>query len=89
MDTVRLSTKGQIVIPKELRESHHLFAGTEFAIQVVGGEIRLRPIPAFPPIDVNDGKGLLSRSARHRLSDNEAEEAIGRMLADADEATKG
>lgn len=46
METVKLSTKGQLVIPKEIRDAHHLAAGTEFAVSFVGNEIRLTPLPA-------------------------------------------
>lgn len=46
METVKLSTKGQLVIPKEIRDALHLAAGTEFAVSFVGNEIRLTPLPA-------------------------------------------
>jgi len=40
----RLSSKGQIVIPKEVRESLGLERGTEFHVQVEAGRIVLQPI---------------------------------------------
>jgi len=40
----RLSSKGQIVIPKEVRESLGLEHGTEFHVQVEAGRIVLQPI---------------------------------------------
>ncbi len=55
MKTVKLLTKGQIVIPKDIRESHHLAAGTEFVITFMGDEIRLKPIPVFPTTHVEEG----------------------------------
>lgn len=88
METVRLSTKGQIVIPKDIRESHHLAAGTEFVIAFVGNEIRLKPIPVFPTIRVEEGMGALARKGRKPLSDEETGFAIGEMLKEADRATK-
>lgn len=48
METVKLSSKGQIVIPKEIRESRHFGAGTEFIVSLLGNEIRLMPVPVFP-----------------------------------------
>lgn len=88
MDTVKLSTKGQIVIPKDLRDAHHLFAGTEFAIAFVGDEIRLKPLPPFPATSAEEGKGLLAKRGRRPLSDEETDLAIGEMLKEEDEATK-
>jgi AbrB family looped-hinge helix DNA binding protein len=40
----RLSAKGQLVIPAELREELKLTAGTEIAIQREGNTLVLRPI---------------------------------------------
>lgn len=88
METVRLSSKGQVVIPKSVRESHHLVAGTEFIVSFVGDEIRLRPVPVFPRTSVGDVAGALAKPGRKPLSDAEAELAIGRMLKEADEATR-
>jgi len=88
METVKLSTKGQIVIPKDIRESHHLAAGTEFVIAFMGDEIRLKPIPVFPTTHAEEGMGFLARKGRKPLSDEETEFAIGEMLKEADKATK-
>ena len=43
-DYVQLSTKGQIVIPAELRERFGLDAGTRFVVEGGEGCIILRPI---------------------------------------------
>jgi AbrB family looped-hinge helix DNA binding protein len=40
-DVVTMSSKGQVVIPKELRDSLHLKAGTKFQVRVRGNEIVL------------------------------------------------
>lgn len=88
METVKLSTKGQIVIPKDIRESHHLSPGTEFSIVFMGDEIRLKPLPVFAETRVEDGMGLLARKGRKRLSDEATDLAIGDMLKEADEASK-
>lgn len=42
METVRVSSKGQIVIPKSLRAAFHIEAGSELAIFAKGDEIHLR-----------------------------------------------
>lgn len=41
--TTKLSTKGQIVLPKSLRASHRWKAGTEFLIQDRDGGVLLKP----------------------------------------------
>jgi len=43
-DYVQLSTKGQIVIPAELRERYGLSAGSRFVVEDGKGCIILRPI---------------------------------------------
>ena len=40
----KLSAKGQVVIPVELREKMRLVPGTRFEILEKGGEIRLKPL---------------------------------------------
>lgn len=40
---VKLSSKGQMVIPKKIRKQLALENGMSFDIEVVGREIRLRP----------------------------------------------
>jgi len=46
MATVRTLSKGQIVIPAEIRERHHIEPGTEMQIMEYGGIIYL-----IPPVD--------------------------------------
>jgi len=88
MQTVKLSSKGQIVIPKQIRQAQHLAAGTEFLVSCVEGEIRLAPAPAFPKTRVEDGLGMLAKKGRRRLSDEETRGAVGAMLKARDEASR-
>ncbi|WP_058556142.1 AbrB/MazE/SpoVT family DNA-binding domain-containing protein [Thiohalocapsa sp. ML1] len=57
MDIVRLSTKGQIVIPSELRARHGWAAGTELIVEERGDALVLRPAKPFAPTRVEDGLG--------------------------------
>ena len=41
---VQLSSKGQLVIPKSIREALHLRAGTQFHVQIDEDKIILEPI---------------------------------------------
>ncbi len=59
MKTTRLSTKGQIVLSKEIRTSHSWGPGTEFIIEETGDGILLRPSAAFPPTELDQVAGCL------------------------------
>ena len=49
MHTASLSSKGQIVIPKAVRDDLNLLPGTRFVLRVEAGHIVLEPLrePAF------------------------------------------
>jgi len=59
MTTVKTLSKGQIVIPAEIRKRHHIEPGTEIQIMEYGGIIYLIP-PVEDPIQ--DACGLLAAS---------------------------
>lgn len=88
MQTVKLSTKGQFVIPNEIRKSHHLAAGTEFAISFVGDEIRLTPLPMFPVATVAEAAGLLAKRGAKKNSEENTRAKIARSLKARDAATR-
>ena len=44
MALTRLSTKGQVVLPKDVRETLGLSSGTELEVEVRDGLVVLRPI---------------------------------------------
>ena len=48
MDTTRLSSKGQLVLPKAIREADNWSEGTEFAVERVPQGVLLRPLRPFP-----------------------------------------
>ena len=88
METVKLSTKGQLVIPKEIRKAHHLTVGTEFAVSFVGDELRLTPLPMFPRTTVADAAGLLAKRGRKGMSEAKIRARIGKTLKARDDATR-
>ena len=57
METTRLSSKGQVIIPKAIRESRHWEPGTEFVVEESAGGILLVPRKPFLPTRVEDGIG--------------------------------
>jgi len=48
MKTTRISSKGQVVLPKSLRESRKWQSGTELAVEAVDGGLFLRALQPFP-----------------------------------------
>lgn len=61
METTRLSSKGQVNIPKALRGRLHLQPGQEFTIEsTTDGALLLRPaIPAPKKVDLDEVAGCL------------------------------
>jgi len=54
MNTTRLSSKGQVIIPKPLRTSHHWSPGQELVVEDVGDGILLKPKTPFDETDIKD-----------------------------------
>ena len=54
MATTKLSSKGQIILPKSVRDSHHWAAGTEFLVEDTAEGIMLRPAKSFRPTVLQD-----------------------------------
>lgn len=88
METIRLSTKGQLVIPNAIRKAQRLTAGTEFVVSFVGSEIRLTPQPPFATTTVNDVAGMLAKRGRARLSDETVRANMRKAIKARDQATR-
>ena len=88
MNTVKLSTKGQIVIPKEIRKAVHLVAGMELTVVLMGDEIRIRPASALPRTSVHEAAGCLHRPRCKLVDEEEVRQAIGEMLKAQDDVTR-
>jgi AbrB family looped-hinge helix DNA binding protein len=81
METVRVSSKGQIVIPKSLRAAFHIQPGTELTIVAEGDEIHLRQAEQrFERTSIADGLGLLSKPGRQAPADTDIKRTVGEML---------
>lgn len=80
MDTVTLSSKGQLVIPKAVRDHAQVVPGSRFSVHYVDGEIRLRPLVPASATTLDDVAGCLARPGRKRRSDAEAQAAIRARL---------
>ena len=86
MNTVRLSSKGQLVIPKSVRDDAQVAAGSQLEVRYLDGEIRLRPIVRAPATALDDVAGCLARAGRKRLSEKQTQLAIKSRLKTRDAA---
>ena len=59
MATTRLSTKGQLIIPKDVRDRHGWDAGTELVIEDLGHAVVIRPVVTVPATTFEDVFGCL------------------------------
>ena len=59
MSVVRISTKGQLVIPREIRERCGLRAGDRFAVSEEAGVITLTPLERHPVLELRGTLGAL------------------------------
>ena len=57
METTRLSGKGQIVIPKRVRDTHGWEAGIEFLIEEFEDGVKLKPVKPFEETTIKDVLG--------------------------------
>ena len=80
MDTITLSSKGQLVIPKAVRQSAHLVPGDVLSVRYVDGEIRLKPVTGVVPTSLVEVAGCLSRPGHKALSPAQTRAAIQARL---------
>ncbi len=79
MDTTRLSTKGQIILPKGIRDSRAWGPGTEFTVEEAGDGLLLRPAAHFPETHLEEVTGYL-RSKRKSKTPVQMRAAIAREV---------
>ncbi|WP_211465736.1 AbrB/MazE/SpoVT family DNA-binding domain-containing protein [Collimonas silvisoli] len=88
METVKLSSKGQIVIPKAMRDDLHLPPGTEFVISMTATGLTLTPKTLFPKATAREVRGFLAKRGRKLPDDNDIKASIKARLKAQDEASK-
>ncbi len=66
MESTRLSTKGQIVLPKAIRTSRAWGPGTEFTVEETSEGILLRPACGFPEADLDQVAGCLRHKGKSK-----------------------
>jgi AbrB family looped-hinge helix DNA binding protein len=77
MEITRLSSKGQIIIPKSIRNNNQWVIGQEFTIEDTTEGILLRPKSPFPRTHVEDVAGCLKYTGAPKTIED-MEEAIRR-----------
>lgn len=87
METVTLSSKGQLVIPKQVRALANLNAGDEFQVRFLDGEIRLRPVAHTKASRLDEVAGCLASATQRPLSEAQVLSAIKTRLKAEDAAT--
>jgi len=77
-EVTRLSTKGQLIIPKEIRERHGWTAGMELVIEDHGNSVVLRRAEDLPVTTLEDLVGCAGYTGpSHSLEEMEAAIARG------------
>jgi AbrB family looped-hinge helix DNA binding protein len=80
METTKLSSKGQVVLPKSVREAHGWAAGTEFVVESTPDGVRLRTRAPFPRTELAAVFGSV-RSPDLPRTVEEMDEGIRRAFA--------
>jgi AbrB family looped-hinge helix DNA binding protein len=75
METTRLSSKGQVIIPKAVRNAHQWEAGLDFEVIDTGDGVLLKPKAPFEPTQLADVAGLF-KSKVPAKSDAEIKSAL-------------
>ncbi|GFZ91282.1 MULTISPECIES: AbrB/MazE/SpoVT family DNA-binding domain-containing protein [Sphingobium] len=68
--TTTLSTKGQVILPKAIREQKHWTAGTKLIVEETDEGVLLKAAPVFAATDIESVFGSL-RSTKPALSIDE------------------
>lgn len=74
MEQVTISSKGQIAIPKPVREALNLSEGTKLTLEVRGHEIVLSKEPAWKRLQ-GAGSGLMNAYAAFKKQEREREDS--------------
>jgi AbrB family looped-hinge helix DNA binding protein len=75
MERTRLSSKGQVILPKRIREAQSWQPGTEFIVESSKDGVLLRPIAVFPRTAIDDVAGCLA-SKRKAAGSSQMRKAI-------------
>ncbi len=66
METTRLSSKGQIILPKSIRDTHRWQPGVEFMVEDTPAGVLLRSAKPLPPTRIEDVAGCLRYTGKSK-----------------------
>ena len=78
MPIARLTTKGQVVIPLDIRNFFHLQAGDKLNFQVIDNSIKIEPMKK----KIRDAFGILSNSTNKKYSIEEIDSALAKNFSE-------
>lgn len=58
--TTIVSTKGQVILPKVIRDRRHWDSGTKLVVEETDDGVLLRPIPLFKATSIAEVAGMLA-----------------------------
>jgi AbrB family looped-hinge helix DNA binding protein len=79
MATTRLSSKGQLIIPEEVRDRHGWRSGTELEVEDRGGVVVLRRKKPWPASRIEDVRGC-ARYAGPPVRVEDMEAGVDRLM---------
>lgn len=82
METTTLSSKGQIIIPKWLRDAYRWETGLEFVVIDTGEGILLKPSRPFEPTSIEEVAGSLPTTGKAKTIE-EMESDLRRGIREA------
>lgn len=82
METTKLSSKGQVIIPKAFRTSHNWDAGLELVVIEMGDGLLLRPKGPFEETSLDQVAGSLKFSGKAK-SQEEIDSAMKKAARSA------
>ena len=75
METTKLSSKGQVILPAAIRAAKQWKAGVEFAVEETEDGVLLRPLKPFAPTTLDEVAASVNYTGKARTLD-EMDEAI-------------
>lgn len=80
MSVATVTSKGQITLPKDVRDDLHLKEGDRVSFEKIGGRYVLRPQNR----SVTDLAGALHRPGQKAMTIREMDDALGQAMAEDD-----
>ena len=75
--TTIVSTKGQVILPKVIRDRRHWDSGTKLVVEDTDDGVLLKPVPLFTPTSIAQVAGILAYQGKAK-SIEEMDDAVAR-----------